>query len=473
MSNEMHLPGATRTIVANPSQWSRLLQTQLDLWRFCARRLHENNVTAMSAALSFRTIFALIPLLVLSFLVLRELDVVEDAKRSLREFLDTTGIARFETSQEVPSGANGADEASTGGLVPETTPAEAAAAVAEKRVYNVADEIVRIVDGVEQQVNAKSVGPIGIAMLIWTALSLLTTVEISLNRIFGAPQNRALGRRIAIYWSVTTLGPVLLAIISILGHTAVEAVQDIPLFGSLLAALSKLGPITVGILVIAAIYKFMPNTRVPYKAAVGGAVVFVVVWLFARWAFLLYVEYFVKSGNIYGVLGLFPLFLLWLNLSWMLFLFGAELAHTGVNLRRLRLSDQEQHMLTGPSHVIAAITAVGQRFQNGTGPLAFSTLADLLNLPVERIEPLMDRLVRAGLVSAIEHRDEEGVAYTLARPPERIPMQTIYDATDPRDQIDGALATIVEENRARVHDAYDGQTLANLLEEDGAPGSAG
>ena len=69
-------------------RWSRLARFQLHLWQICVRRLWENNLTAMSAALAFRTIFAMIPAIVLAILVLKSVGVLEDGKRSLRTFLD-------------------------------------------------------------------------------------------------------------------------------------------------------------------------------------------------------------------------------------------------------------------------------------------------------------------------------------------------------------------------------------------------
>jgi len=91
----------------------------------------------------------------------------------------------------------------------------------------------------------------------------------------------------------------------------------------------------MGILLLAALYKLIPNTRVQYRSAFGGALVAVPLWLLAEWGFRMYVGRVVGRGSFYGALGLLPLFLFWVNLSWLIFLFGAQLAHSAVNLSRI------------------------------------------------------------------------------------------------------------------------------------------
>ncbi|HOW18514.1 MAG TPA: hypothetical protein PLC79_05715, partial [Phycisphaerae bacterium] len=76
-------------------RWARFVRFQARLWRLCAKRLWADNLTAMASALSFRTIFALVPALVLAFLVLKSLNVLEDGKKSLRKVLETSGFGQI------------------------------------------------------------------------------------------------------------------------------------------------------------------------------------------------------------------------------------------------------------------------------------------------------------------------------------------------------------------------------------------
>ncbi|RIK67907.1 MAG: hypothetical protein DCC65_05395 [Planctomycetota bacterium] len=447
---------AIERLISDPGhelgRWARFLRFQINLWRFCARRLRENNVMAMSAALSFRTIFALIPFLVLALLSMKSLGVLEDARQTLRKFLDASGFAQIAVLAEH-------DDATT-------MPAEASTAPGGK-VINVADEIEKIVAGVESKLTFQRIGPVGGFLLIWTALTLLTTVERSLNRIFEAPRSRSLARRILIYWSVTTLGPLLLAVTVFLGRQAVASIQGDSWFGLLLVVFGRLGPIVAGVLVLSMTFALLPNTQVRFRAAIGGAVIAVPLWLLAKWGFSFYVERLVVKGNLYGVLGALPLFLFWLNLSWLIFLFGAELAHTAANLEGMELAERAEKTVLGPSDVLAAAAAVASCHDSGEGPIALGEVAARLRLPADSVARLLQQLADAGIVCPVAGGRE--CRYALAKAPATVRVLDVLEVADPRlgssagasygsDVID---AVVQAQSRTRA--ALADLTLADIL----------
>ncbi|MCB9849595.1 MAG: YihY family inner membrane protein [Phycisphaerales bacterium] len=452
-------------------RWTRFLRFQLTLWRFCLNRLRENNLMAMSAALSFRTIFALIPLLVFALLVLKSIGVIEDSKESLRQFLNVSGLARIETVAIEPLEPGEKSDTSAATPSPGQAKDEHTDGDTERKVYNVADEIEAVLASVESKLTFARVGPIGGALLIWTALTLLITIENSLNRIFGAPRSRAVGRRIVIYWSALTLGPVVLALASYLGERMIDTFLNVPVIKYLMVPIGWVGPIIVGILVMSAIYKLLPNTRVKMRAAVGGALVAVPAWLIARWGFTLYIQHLVIKGSLYGVLGVLPLFLLWVNLSWTIFLFGAQLAHTAANLERLQLAELAERITLGPSDVVAAALVVARRFLTGAGPMPFDEICSAINLPGESTQNIMERLECVGIVcpaGAESTVDGDAPAYTLARPPERITAAELIQAGDPRplEQFnagDTQLRTLLSSVREKASESLGNATLADML----------
>ncbi len=450
--------------LAEPGQelgrWARFIQFQIGLWRFCARRLRANNVMAMSAALSFRTIFALIPVLVLAFLVLKSVGVLEDGKQGLRGFLDASGFAQI----FVVEGQQSATTAPAAQPETETT-----------KAINVAEQIEATVAGVEAKLTFERIGPIGGALLIWTALTLLTTIERSLNRIFGAPRSRALGRRVLLYWSAMTLGPVALVVAAYLGRHVMSTFGDTPGLSWLLVSIGWVGPVVVGVLVLSALYTLMPNTTVRYRAAVGGAAVAALLWLLAKWAFALYVRRLVVTGNLYGVLGVFPLFLMWLNLSWLIFLFGAELAHTVANLHSMQQSERAEKTVLGPSDVLAAAVAIARPFAADRGLATLAQVTAGLRLPGESVRWLIDQLIARGFVCAAEGEDREA-RYLLARPAGKIPVAEILAIGDPRgdlvgaDSYDDEIATPVARVQSGSRTALANVTLANVLDHSLRPG---
>ena len=457
MTNESVRQRIERAI-AQPGQelgrWTRVIRFQIGLWRFCARRLRENNVMAMSAALSFRTIFALIPLLVLAFLVLKSVGVLEDGKRGMEQFLEASGFAQIAVMEPLDATA--------------TAPSEAAEAETTK-VINVAKEIEATVARVEEKLTFERIGPIGGVLLIWTALTLLTTVERSLNRIFQAPRSRAFGRRVLLYWSAVTLGPVAMVAAAYVGRDLISKFENTPGISWLLVSIGWTGPILVGILALSALYALMPNTTVRYRAALGGAVIAVPLWVVAKWAFALYVQRLVVTGNLYGVLGVVPLFLMWLNLSWLIFLFGAELAHTAANLSTMQQTERAEKIVLGPSDVLAAALAILQPYAADRGLATFDDVVARLRLPSESVRWLIDQLVGRGLVCATD--DEHKVRYALVRPPERVPVIEILRLGDPRGGPVGA-GSYIDEIARPIAEVQSGPraslahvTLADVLQD--------
>jgi len=307
--------------------WARFVRFQVRLWYFCVRRLRENNALAMSSALSFRTIFAMVPAIVLGIVVLKSFGALEDSKQALREVLAGSGLSEIVVVGHGPA------------TRPTTRP---------QSTTNVAEEIEKIVTRVEKKLTFGRLGPIGVALLIWSALTLLTTMERSLNRIFAARRSRGLGRRVMLYWSAMTLGPIALFVAGYVSDQAAALFEGAGRLGWMLAAVGWVQPILVGIVLLTALYVLMPNTKVPVRSALGGAVVALPLWLLAKWGFGVYVRELVGTDNLYGSLGLLPLFLLWLNLSWYLFLFGGQIAHTAANLGEMTFAGRGEPAGAGP-----------------------------------------------------------------------------------------------------------------------------
>jgi membrane protein len=447
------------------SRWARLVGFQFALWRFCARRLREHDVMGMSAALCYRTIFTIIPILVLGLLVAKSLGTVEDSKRSLRKFLEASGFSEIAAFQDTePTGPASPEATSVSSPGEDGTPRS-------RKIINVADEIEKIVTGVEGKLTFARIGPIGGVLLIWTAVGLLSALEQSLNRIFGAARSRSVARRVLLYWSVLTLGPITLAAASYLGQKSIELFSRAPGMPWVLVVAGWAGPIVVGVLAVAALYKLLPNTKVRWGSAIGGAAVATVLWLVAKWGFAVYVERLVLKGNLYGVLGVLPLFLLWLYYSWLILLFGAELAHTAANVEGMRRLELAERIVLGPSDVLAAAVAVAQAYEAGRGPVILDEIAARLRLPAANVQTLLERLVAAGFVCVAE--DLAAPRYVPARPAAQIPLLALLDLGDPRavpsahTELEPRLAAAVAYVQSHLRGAVTDLTLRDALQMGG------
>jgi len=453
-----------RRILTEPAgelgRGAKFLRYQIYLWRFCARRLRQNNALAMSSALSFRTIFAMIPVLVLWVTMLSSFGGLQKSAGGVHSFLRAAGLSNIVVT--VAEDAAGAAA---------SQPAAAASGPAEQKTVtvNLSEKIEQAVRGVEDKLTLGTIGPIGAVLLFWAALTLLTTIERSLNRIFGAPRSRSFARRVLLYWSVVTLGPIALGTTIYVFRKAESSLADLPSVQWLFTALNWVGPILVGMLLLAGLYKLMPNTRVSNRAAAMGAILAVPLWLVGKWLFSLYVTKVVTLGSLYGALGLLPLFLIWLNLSWLIFLFGAELAHTATSLRQLRTAELARRTVVGPWDMLAAALAVAGPYARDEGPVETALVADRLALPEPTVRELLEKLAAAGILLRVETDRKEG--YVPARPPAAIPLRDVLTAG--RDQMspagegdyDADLARTVQRVRRRAAAAMENLSLTDVLDE--------
>ncbi len=416
----------------------RFLKFQIQLARFSLKRLHDLNAMAMSASLSFRTIFAMIPLLVLSLLIMSAMGTVDEGKHSLRQFLDNAGIGQI----KVTSGTDTQTDNSENPTVkPETnsdnkntyeaestdnSSSEPAAEPAGKtkydRQYNVADEIEKLVDNVQGKLTASAVGVIGVIVMIFSALSMLTDIEKALNRIFEARRNRSYGKRLMLYWSVVTLLPIVATGALYIAQNTQKYLESTKAFGIFIGSMGTISPIIGGIIMVSLVYRLMPNTRTKFRWALFGATLVVPVWFLLKFFFGFYVHKCVGPNNIYGNLGLIPIFLLWINISWTIFLYGAVIAHTSANLSVMESSEMAAAINLGPLDTLAATMAICGPFSRGEGPVSFKQLRDNLNLPDDCIQSLIDRLVERKVICPVEDEMSPYTSWLPARPLESIQL---------------------------------------------------
>jgi membrane protein len=447
---------------------ARFVQFQLRLWYFCARRLRQHNAITMGAALSFHTIFAMVPTIALAVVVMKPFGALESGKFRLREMLDQAGLGLIRLT-ETPDVGEGPSTYPAGTRPAATGPASAPAAAGGERIVTATDKVMEVVDLLQGKLTFGRLGPIGVVLLIWSALTLMTTMERSLNRIFEAPGSRGMGRRTLLYWGVLTLLPVAFYFAEVLSSALAGFFQHA---GGWLAwcflVLGWAQPVVVGVLLLAAVYVLMPNTKVSAHAALGGAIVAFPAWLVARWAFSLYVTKVVGANPLYGSLGLVPLFLLWLNISWLLLLFGAELAHTAANVGKLSLAEQQaERTFLGPWELLAAAVAVAERFACGAGASEVSQVADRLNVSPAAAGVLLDRLAECQVLCRVDRPDEP--AYMPARSPDKIEVADFLAFAESSEllpaEVPGQpdLAAIIGKVRATARQSLVGMTLAEIL----------
>jgi membrane protein len=238
-------------------------------------------------------------------------------------------------------------------------------------------------------VNARTLGAIGAATLLFTVVLTLGTVEQALNNIFRVVHGRRMSRKFADYLSLTFAVPVLLA--------AAIGVRQILIRH--LPNISGAGWISSSIAIWAGfffLYVFFPNRRVRLEAAAVGALVASILLQLAQWAFIYFQYGVARYAAIYGALASVPVLLTWIYMTWVVVLLGGEL--TAAFERRNEPFVADPWAQSERAVALATLLRLGERMVGRRGTVTPGSLAAELRIDEEVLVEVLRRLERAGLV---------------------------------------------------------------------------
>ena len=324
------------------------------------------NLRAMS--LVYTTLLSLVPLLAVSFSVLKGFGVHTKIEPLLYNFMTPLG----------PKG------------------------------IEVADRIISFVENVQVGV----LGSVGFALLIYTVVALLQKIEAAFNFVWQIDHLRSMSQRFSNYLSVILVGPVL--VFSALGLTATilhtelaQKLISVEPLGTLVVYSGKLIPYLLVCLAFTFIYIFIPNTRVQPRAALVGGVIAGVLWETTGWGFATFIASSSKYAAIYSSFAILIMLLIWLYISWLILLVGSQIAYfvqypKYMTLHRVSfsLSNRLREYLA-----LQIMYLVGCNHYFNKPPWNLDALVEQLDLPGEPVHRAIAVLVDTGYLVEISGED--------------------------------------------------------------------
>ena len=351
--------------------------------------LRSGALTMRAMSLVFTTLLALVPLIAVSFSVLKGFGVHNQIEPALLQLLAPLG----------------------------------------ERSHEITERIVGFVDNIKVGV----LGAVGVALLLYTAISLVQKIEESFNYTWNVRHRRTLVRRFSDYLSVLVIGPLLVFLAlgitaTFTSATAVQALMEIQPFGYLLRLGTRLLPYVLVIAAFTFIYVLIPNTGVKVRHALYGGVVAGVLWETVGRLFASFVVTSTNYTAIYSSFAVLLLFMIWLYLSWLILLLGSSIAfyrqhpeylltpgRTGI-----RLSHAQDEQLA-----LAVMLAVARAWYRGEPPPDREGLARGLSVPVHPVDRVLDALQAHGLLASA---GSDGGGFLPAAPPEHTSVKEVLDA---------------------------------------------
>lgn len=371
----------------------RTIRHWFEVLRYCARHLGEDKAPVLAAALSFRVLFGLVPMLVVATVVSRS--VLQDRFPAfVRSIIDELGLG------EVSLAATTTDQAS-----------------------NLGTWLEELVAGAGS-INLAALGWVGFVVVAFSALWVLVTIEDGFNHIYRAPGGRSWLRRLLVYWFLLTFPTLLLGAVPVIA-ARLEAVQAALPDRALVTTLVDLATGTaITWLLLAMAYLWVPNTRVEVRPALIGAFVGAILIEAAKHLLGVYTTHALTLNKLYGSLGLIPLFMFWMYLMWMFVLFGLEIASIIQTLRgrgvEVLVDGDEAAARLDPSAVVRIVQTVASGFAEGRAT-SIDDLVQTHRLETGTLRRLIARLEQAGLVARLEDPDR----IVLARPADTIDVAQV------------------------------------------------
>ncbi len=272
----------------------------------------------------------------------------------------------------------------------------------------------------------------GVVLLLWSVMKLLVNIENSFNEIWEIKRGRSWLRKLTDYLTIMIISPLFLVISGSLTVAIQTKLGGIIYLGFLTTFLLKVLAWTLIAGIFTFLYMVLPNTRVQFKSAAVAAIISTILFELLQWAYIRFQIGANSMNAIYGGFAALPLFLIWVQYSWYIVLFGAELAFANQNVDHYELENDIKNLSDRYKKVIALMIAncVAKRFYNGEKALTAFQIADLLDLPTRLARTIINEFIETGIFIEARNENDKETVYQPAISETKLTVKFIIDKLD-------------------------------------------
>lgn len=371
------------------------LVRKLKVFLFALRRFQECQCALKASALTFYSVLSVVPLLAMLFGIAKGFGFEEKLQAEI--------MAEFAGQEKV-----------------------------FLRIYEFTDSLLKKTKG-------GVIAGVGIAFLFLSVVRVLGYIEESFNEIWKVERSRGLARRFSDYLSVMLICPVVFVMASSVTVTMASQVQFIA------DKVAALGLPAIPILLLldvlpffliwgmfSFVFIFMPNTKVRWRAGIAGAIVTGTIYQVTQWAYVALQVGVSRANAIYGSFAALPLFMTWMQLSWMIVLAGSVLSYAVQNLDNDGVPPELLRETPFRRKVVSLLVArlVIRNFFEGEKPLTASRIANTLGIPLPLASGVAADLTEGSVFSAVAAKRAGENAFQPARDIRKITVKDVIDAME-------------------------------------------
>lgn len=428
----------------------------LHFWVLVGRSFVRNKCPVRASSLAYTSLLAIVPMLAVGIGISSSL-----LKKQGEEPINRI-VSRLVESVTPDAQADGLGLRRTLGQTNVTagvaSPADEAESAKAELVESTRQQITARIHEFVSNTQSTAMSVTGVVALLVVAILMLARIEETFNDIWGVTQGRSWFTRVMQYWAALSLGPILWAM-----AIAVTGSQYVRKFEDLVGSLGALGEFSLSLglglmpyvllsVLFGTLYMLMPNTRVDWRAAAVGGVIAGTLWQLNQEFSFFYVSRVVSNSRIYGSLSAIPVFMIGLYISWIIVLFGGQVAYAYQN-RRSYLEERQVEAVNQRSREFAGLrlaTDIAAHFRRGQKPPTLSALSANLGIPSRLTHQILNALAEAGLLTEVAGADR---AFLPARPLTQITAHDVLHAL--RVEAGQDLATRPDDSRERLRAEFD------------------
>jgi membrane protein len=319
----------------------------------------------------------------------------------------------------------------------------------------IAEKIINFAQNLLANVQGGLIAGLGFVVLFWAIMRVLGNIEASFNDIWGVKKGRPIGRKVTDYLAISLIYPILFVSSSAMTVAAtsqvsayVHRISVLEAIGPVIFFLLKLVPYAIIFSMLAFSYIFMPNTKVRLRSGILAGLIAGVLYQGFQFGYIKFQIGVSKYNAVYGSFAALPLFLIWLQVSWLIVFLGAEIAFAYQNVHTyefepdcLSASHSFKRLVS-----LAIIHLLVHNFSQGKEALDEDQISHQLETPIRLVRQILFELMEARLITPVQRESEKNPAYQPAMNPNSLTIKNVIDALDQRgtDDIPVAKTEAVE-----------------------------
>ncbi len=276
---------------------------------------------------------------------------------------------------------------------------------------------------------------VGLIMLLWTVINLISNIEITFNRIWEIKKARSMYRKITDYFSMFLLMPILIVVsggLSIFMSTSLKYIEDFVLLAPILKFLIRLIPFALTWFMFTGLYIYMPNTKVRFKPALISGILAGTAHQAFQFLYISGQLWVSRYNAIYGSFAALPLFLLWLQISWTICLFGAELTYAGQNIRNFSFDKDTKNISRRFRDFVSILimSLIAKRFEENIKPYTAEEMSEECQIPIRLTHHVLYELQEINLLHEVVDEKDEVIGYQPAMDINKLNVALLLDRLD-------------------------------------------